>query len=152
MPERNGRGLFAQQLTDQFPNLAYTEEGWLNDTNLKERFLVHVFTDFRFQKAAQSEDAQTLLNFHASHKFLFMAYDPLGQKRLGRILSRAGITPWNELIETYQAEMGRVFSRFPNRGRYSNALQHMATNISCRVLTDRKWQTRFSNTRTMPWG
>ena len=81
MPEWNGRGLFAQQLTDQFPNLAYTEEGWLNDTNLKERFLVHVFTDFRFQKAAaQSEDAQTLLNFHASHKISFYGLRPTRPK------------------------------------------------------------------------
>jgi uncharacterized protein YbbK (DUF523 family)/uncharacterized protein YbgA (DUF1722 family) len=126
IPERDGRGLFAQQAVDKYEDLPFSEDGWLNDTSMKERFLIQIFTDFRFQKTCDQKSVVELLEFHAQHKFLFMAYDPAGQKRLGRLLSQAGTASWETLIQDYRLEMSKVLRHFPSRKRYTNALQHLA--------------------------
>ena len=126
VPDRDGRGLFAQQAVEKFADLPFTEDGWLNDSSMKERFLIQVFTDFRFQKTCNKKSVVELLEFHAKHKFLFMAFDPAGQKRLGRLLSRAGTESWDKVVKDYRLEMNKVLSNFPSRKRYTNALQHLA--------------------------
>jgi hypothetical protein len=41
--ERKGRGLFADELLRQFPNLPMEEEGRLHDPQLRENFIERVF-------------------------------------------------------------------------------------------------------------
>ena len=125
-PKRDGVGVFAQRLTEALPNLPVTEDGWLHDNSLRESFLTQVFTDFRFKKAAKSHSIHELYGFHSRHKFLFMAFSPAGQKRLGRLLGNAKSMPWEDLLRAYQTEMITILREFPTRRRYSNALQHMA--------------------------
>src|SRR4051812_3212473 len=46
-PERNGRGLFADALIAQMPNLPIEEEGRLSDARLRENFIERVFAYHR---------------------------------------------------------------------------------------------------------
>jgi uncharacterized protein YbbK (DUF523 family) len=43
MPQRSGRGLFAEALLTRFPNLPVEEEGRLSDPRLRENFIERVF-------------------------------------------------------------------------------------------------------------
>ena len=126
VPKRDASGIFAQAWTEAYPNMPVTEEGWLNDINLRESFLIQIFTDFRFKKACETRSVNMLMDFHAKHKFLLMAYSPAGQKRLGRLLGAAKQSSWEELTKAYHQEMIASLRVPPNRKRYSNALQHMA--------------------------
>tara|TARA_B100000683_G_scaffold89686_1_gene88611 strand:+ start:5637 stop:6644 length:1008 start_codon:yes stop_codon:yes gene_type:complete len=126
IPKRDASGLFAQAFTEAFPFMPVSEEGWLNDTNLRESFLIQIFTDFRFKKVCETRSVHALLEFHAKHKFLLMAFSPAGQKKMGRILGAAKEQSWDSLTKAYQQEMIAALRVPPNRKRYSNALQHMA--------------------------
>jgi len=49
MPTRNGVGLYAKKLMDNFPNLPVEEEGRLEDAHLRENFIQRVFIYSRWR-------------------------------------------------------------------------------------------------------
>ena len=50
MPQRNGRGIFAEALLRRFPNLPVEEEGRLSDPGLRENFIERVFAYQRLRR------------------------------------------------------------------------------------------------------
>ena len=77
MPERGGRGLFAQALMAVLPNLPVEEEGRLSDARLRENFIERVFA---YQRLRALFDARwtpgDLVRFHSAQKLTLMGHSP----------------------------------------------------------------------------
>lgn len=93
---RNATGLWAGPLQKYFPLIPVEEEGRLNDLNLRENFIVRVFTYHDLQKVFgnRSFKRREVISFHTRHKLLLMAHSPKHYRALGKLVADiAKLTP-----------------------------------------------------------
>jgi uncharacterized protein YbgA (DUF1722 family)/uncharacterized protein YbbK (DUF523 family) len=126
MPERNGIGLYAQVLMENFPNLPVEEEGRLGDPVLRENFIKRVFV-FRHWKdlLAEGLTAHRLMDFHAQYKFILMSHDQNLARALGRRLAEASGEPLVETAQWYFADLMAIMKIRATRKNHVNVLQHL---------------------------
>jgi uncharacterized protein YbgA (DUF1722 family)/uncharacterized protein YbbK (DUF523 family) len=132
MPVKEGRGLFAEALIRRFPGLPVEEEGRLHDPPLRENFITRVFVRERWMREEERGWTRAaLMRFQETHKFLIMARNQAGMRRLGRLL---GDSPRDEtaaaLARRYHDELVEVLRRPPTRRGHTNVLQHLAGFVS----------------------
>jgi uncharacterized protein YbgA (DUF1722 family)/uncharacterized protein YbbK (DUF523 family) len=128
---RDGRGAFADVLTERLPLLPVEEEGRLHDPGLRENFIERVFAYRRLQEFfAGRWTLGGLVALHASLKLLVMAHSPAAYKALGPLVARAKGMGRAELRARYFEGVMRALQQPATRGRHANVLQHMAGYVS----------------------
>ncbi|BDG10684.1 YbgA family protein [Anaeromyxobacter paludicola] len=128
VPLKDGAGVFARALRARLPALPVEEEGRLEDSALRERFVERVFALRRWKDAlAEGLDPGRLVAFHARHKLQLMAHSPAHVTRLGRLVARAGR---EDVVDAYGRLFAEALAVPASRGRVVNALQHMAGYVS----------------------
>ncbi len=131
---KNGVGAYAAVLMQSLPNLPCEEEGRLNDPMLRENFVNRVFAYRRWQSLrAAGIDAQSLIDFHARHKYMVMAHSQAAYKRLGRLLSHLKGVDLAQVADAYEAEFMAALKRRVGRKRHVNALQHIQGYLKERI-------------------
>jgi uncharacterized protein YbgA (DUF1722 family)/uncharacterized protein YbbK (DUF523 family) len=146
-PTKDARGLFAEALLRRFPHLPVEEEGRLNDPPLRENFITRVFVHQRFRSAGGSGGEgwtrAALMRFHERHKFLLMARNQAGMRRLGRLLGAAARSDdISELAASYRDGLTETLRRPPTRRGHTNVLQHMAGFVSAGLDRDDREELR----------
>lgn len=111
-------GLFGKEVLAAFPDLPVEDEGRLSNFLIREHFLTRIFILARF-RAAAGGSMRHLVQFHADHKYLLMAYDQDGLRRLGRITANADGLPFAETAARYRRELAATL-RLPMR--FTNAI------------------------------
>ncbi|HEY2291670.1 MAG TPA: DUF523 and DUF1722 domain-containing protein [Thermoanaerobaculia bacterium] len=131
-PSKEGRGLFAETLTARLPDLPVEEEGRLNDPPPRENFIARVFVHHRWREGEKEGWTRaSLMRFHERHKFLLMARNQNGMRRLGRLLGDSGKeTPVSDLAAAYRRGLTEVLRRPATRRGHTNVLQHLAGYVS----------------------
>lgn len=138
VPTRDGRGLFAAALVAALPDLPVEEEGRLNDPSLRESFIAQVFVHHRWREGERAGWTRAaLMRFHERHKFLLMARNQAGMRRLGRLLGEAG-KPGQagkeiaaaDLAAAYRAGLTGILRRPASRRGHANVLHHLAGFVS----------------------
>jgi uncharacterized protein YbgA (DUF1722 family)/uncharacterized protein YbbK (DUF523 family) len=131
-PSKDGRGLFAAALIARLPDLPVEEEGRLNDPLLRENFIARVFVHHRWREGEREGWTRAgLMRFHERHKFLLMARNQNGMRRLGRLLGEAGKdTPVEELAAAYRQGLTGILRRPATRRGHTNVLHHLAGFVS----------------------
>lgn len=131
-PSKDGRGLFAEALMAHLPDLPVEEEGRLNDPLLRENFIARVFVHHRWREGeTEGWTRASLMRFHERHKFLLMARNQNGMRRLGRLLGDSGKgTPVADLAAAYRQGLTEVLRRPATRRGHTNVLQHLAGYVS----------------------
>ena len=123
MPRRVGRGLFAAQLVERFPDLPVEEEGRLRDPRLREAFLERVFAHRRLKDSlSEPVSAAGVVDFHARHKLQLMAHSPGRAREMGRLV--AGYRRDGSSLRAYRAAFGTAMSVPVSRGKNINVLLH----------------------------
>jgi len=123
--QRNGRGLFAQALSERLPNLPVEEEGRLNDARLRENWIERVFAYRRLRLLFAAKPGRgRLVAFHTAHKMQLLAHSPSLYRSLGRLIAAAKDTPLRELRERYCCEFMEALSKPATPRRHQNVLQH----------------------------
>ncbi len=137
-PVKDARGLFADVLLRRWPDLPVEEEGRLHDPLLRENFVTRIFVRDRWMQG-QSEKPEgwtraALMRFHERHKFLLMARNQAGMRRLGRLLGESGRKDDpRELAQAYLAGMTEVMRRPATRRGHTNVLYHLAGFVTDRI-------------------
>jgi uncharacterized protein YbgA (DUF1722 family)/uncharacterized protein YbbK (DUF523 family) len=130
VPSRDGQGVFATALLRLLPALPVEEEGRLNDPTLRESFVARIFAYDRFRREERAGWTRAA-RFHERHKFLLMARNQAGMRRLGRLLGEAGRgVPAADLARDYLSGMTAVLRRPATRRGHTNVLQHLAGFVS----------------------
>lgn len=125
-----GAGLFAWNVSKQYPNLPIEDEGRLRNFLIREHWLTAVFAIARLRRVAHIGRMRHLIDFHARHKYLLMASSQAGLRRLGRIVAAGSDRTANETLDEYLSLFPGVVasrSRIPSR---INALQHVFGHFS----------------------
>jgi uncharacterized protein YbgA (DUF1722 family)/uncharacterized protein YbbK (DUF523 family) len=131
-PTKEARGLFAEALLRRLPHLPVEEEGRLNDPPLRENFITRVFVHERWRRTdREGWTRAALMRFHEQHKFLLLARNQAGMRRLGRLLGESGRRDdVRQLARAYREGLTEVMRRPPTRRGHTNVLQHMAGFVS----------------------
>ena len=138
-PLARGRGLFADALTQRFPQLPVEEEGRLSDPSLRENFVERVFAYHRLRTLfAGTWSVGALVEFHTAHKHILMSHAPEGYRRLGTLVATARTVPRGQLKQRYAEEFMRTMAALATRRRHTNVLQHMAGYFKDRLDTESK--------------
>lgn len=124
--ESDGVGVFARALRQRHPLLPVEEAGRLEDAVIREHFLtrLYVYQEVR-QMLAEPFSAAGLIDFHARHKYLLMAYDVPAYRRLGRQVSQLKEVDGEALQRTYFSELMAAIERPVSRGRHVNVMHHL---------------------------
>lgn len=122
---RTGRGLFAEALVREYPNLPVEEEGRLNDPALRENFVERVFAYQRL-RALFSErwTIHSLVVFHSMHKLQLLSHSRPGYVELGHLVADAVKHSRRDLSSTYQRVFMATLSKLATPGKHSDVLQH----------------------------
>jgi uncharacterized protein YbgA (DUF1722 family)/uncharacterized protein YbbK (DUF523 family) len=119
------RGLFAKAFLERFPALPCEEEGRLNDPDLRENFIVRVFTLWRYRQAVRaSPTLRTLMAFHARNKYLLMSHNEKKMREMGRQLAGLKARDARKHIPVYEANLMLAMKRLATVKKHTNILAH----------------------------
>lgn len=124
-PNKNGVGMFARALTDNWPMLPLEEEGRLNDPKLRENFIERVFTFQRLDVLIENPSRHALVEFHASHKLLLMAHNESIMRGMGRIVADTKSRHIKDIVDDYGVSLMKAMQEPSSVKKHSNVLQHM---------------------------
>lgn len=126
-PERDGVGIFAHALREQFPLLPIEEEGRLCDPVLRENFIQRVFIYHRWQQLQVAGlKPGDLVDFHADHKYILMAHDQDIARELGQMVAQVGtVTDFSVLATHYLRLLMTALEKRVTRGQHANVLMHL---------------------------
>ena len=139
VPEKAGRGIFADGLVQRFPALPVEEEGRLSDPRLRENFVERVFAYARLRRLFSGRwTLGGLVAFHTAHKLILMAHSPEAYRQLGRLVARARGTARAALERRYTGMFMAALTVIATPRRHVNVLQHMAGYFKEQLDTESK--------------
>jgi uncharacterized protein YbgA (DUF1722 family)/uncharacterized protein YbbK (DUF523 family) len=145
MPDRSGRGLFAQMLMGRFPALPVEEEGRLTDPRRRENFIERVFASRRLKDLFQGRwNVGRLVRFHTAHKTALLAHSTTAYQALGRLVAEAREVPRAELRQRYERQFMETLAIVATVRRHTNVLMHMAGHLKRCVDAASKHELRQS--------
>ncbi len=129
-------GLFAQEVLDKYSHLAIEDEGRLTNLQLREHFLTKIYTTAEFRSLPHT--MKNLVDFHASNKYLFMAYNQAKLKEAGKIVANHNKAPVDEVFAKYQEKLYQIFQKAANISTNINVLMHIFGYFSQDLNSDEK--------------
>ncbi len=135
---RKGAGAFGEQVVARFPDLPIEDEGRLQNFDIRQHFLTRLFALARFREVVRSGKMRDLVSYHASHKFLLMAYNQTAMRELGRIVANADRRPFPEVAAAYRTRLTEALATAPRRTSAVNVLLHGFGYVSDGLSTSEK--------------
>lgn len=103
---RHGPGMFAKAFTNNFPLIPTEDEGRLNDSKIRENFIVKVFSFYRLKNLFTKQfSLGALVKFHTQQKFLLLAHSRKHYDALGQLVAKPKSLKKEELKDSY----GKIF-------------------------------------------
>ena len=126
VPSRIGRGLYAETLISRFPLLPVEEEGRLNDSKIRENFIVRVFAYHRLRQVCRGRfSRKALIQFHTDHKFLLLSHSPKHYQQLGQLVAHISEYNDSEFCAKYGALFMENLKIKSTPSKNANVLQHI---------------------------
>lgn len=123
---QKGKGVFADYLITNFPNLPYEDEGRLNDAVLKENFIVKVYVYSRFRDLIKNNlEIKNFIKFHERHKLIYMSHSLEYYKKLGVLVGNIKKYKLDNFINIYLHEMMACLNLRPTTKKHANVLYHI---------------------------
>jgi uncharacterized protein YbgA (DUF1722 family)/uncharacterized protein YbbK (DUF523 family) len=139
MPARNGVGLYAKRLLENFPSLPVEEEGRLGDAHIRENFIRRVYVYSRWKAMLnQGVTISRLQAFHANHKYIFMSHDQTRARALGAMLAGSRDDDFKSLTSKYFDDMMKLLKVIATRSNHVNTLQHLQGYLKTPLDSDDK--------------
>ncbi|MDT8427799.1 MAG: DUF523 and DUF1722 domain-containing protein [Pseudomonadales bacterium] len=123
---RDGTGIYAARLIQNFPELPVEEEGRLGDAVLRENFIQRVYVMHRWrQLLADGLSVNALLTFHARHKLIIMSHCQKTYRELGPLVAGARKDNVAAVAAEYFPKLMTALKKRASRGDHVNVLQHI---------------------------
>ncbi len=136
---KDGIGIYAQRLMENFPFLPVEEEGRLTDAHLRENFIQRVYIYSRWRDLCESGlNWSKLQDFHANHKYIFMSHDQLKAKELGALLADTKDKDIEQLAMVYLEKMTILLKITASRKKHVNTLHHIQGYLKKSLDSDDK--------------
>ncbi|MGB9722038.1 MAG: YbgA family protein [bacterium] len=117
-------GFFAEGIKDNFPELAVEHEGRLKNSELREHFLIRIFSFAEFRKLKEEYNANDLVKFHTRYKYLLMTYNQKNLREMGKVVADGKVNI-KEKLEIYEKLFYNTFVKKPSRTKHFNTILHI---------------------------
>jgi uncharacterized protein YbgA (DUF1722 family)/uncharacterized protein YbbK (DUF523 family) len=134
---KEGTGIFAAQLQQNYPALPLEEDGRLNDPMLRENFVMRVFVYAAWQGLPQPVTKAHLLNFHTSLKLLLLAHNQQVYRDLGRRVAQQQEMN-QEFLTNYIEQVMQALAEPATRANHTNVLQHIQGYFKAALNEDQR--------------
>lgn len=125
-PSKDGVGIYANRILQQFRHLPTEEEGRLGDPVLRENFIKRVFIYDRWMRLTSASFAkQDIIDFHTRHKLIFMSHNQNLTREIGQFLADIGDYSAEEVATEYLQRMTKILKKPANRKNHTNVLKHI---------------------------
>ncbi len=104
-----GAGIFGQTVLQTLPMMIVEDEGRLTNYKIREHFLTAIFTLSRFRSIKKTLRTADLVEFHANHKFLYLAYNQKQMRVLGKITANHEKRTLEDVFNLYHENLRMVF-------------------------------------------
>ena len=139
IPNKRGRGLFAQTLMTKLPLLPVEEEGRLYNPWLRENFIERVFGYRRWQAlVSDGRSIKRLVDFHSQEKLLLFAHSEAHMRRLGRIVAQAKRMSFGAAMEEYGRLFMEALGHRATARKNTNVLRHMLGYFSKQLSSEER--------------
>jgi uncharacterized protein YbgA (DUF1722 family) len=102
----------------------------MDDPAQAESVLVQLYTHRRLREQLLLVPTRArLISFHASHKYLYLAHDPVAYRNLGRMVAATAAQPVEEAARAYGVEAMAALAVPPTRGKHANVLEHILGHL-----------------------
>lgn len=118
-------GLFGKAIGEDFPDFPVEDEGRLSNFNIREHFLIRIWTRASFKEVLKENKIKALIDFHSDNKYLFMALSPGYLKILGKLVANDKKIPIKDLLREYKLSLDKLLSVPPSTSRNVNMLLHI---------------------------
>ena len=105
-PIKKSHGIFTESIINKFPYHPIEEEKRLNNDFIREHFYTSIFTIADFRKV---NDFNNLYKYHAKHKYLFMAYNQIIMREMGKIAANENNYEIELVIKKYYEKLLLLF-------------------------------------------
>jgi uncharacterized protein YbgA (DUF1722 family)/uncharacterized protein YbbK (DUF523 family) len=124
--DKEGVGLYTQELMSQMPWLPIEEDGRLNDPVLKENFITRVYALHDLQNSIGSQPtAGKIVAFHSRYKLTLMAHHPESYRELGRMVADMKNVAIDDFYLEYRIRFMQALSIRASRKNTTNVLMHL---------------------------
>lgn len=135
-----GPGLFGRSVLEKYPYHPVETETRLTNFRIREHFLLRLFTLARFREVKNSEVVKKLINFHARHKLLLLAYHQENMRKMGRLIAKQKENGLEKTIEEYERLLLGSFMRMASHNSHINVIEHAAGYFSDKISkTEREY-------------
>ncbi|HAJ74858.1 MAG TPA: hypothetical protein DCM64_00220 [Gammaproteobacteria bacterium] len=129
-PLRDGVGIFARRLIENFPYLPVEEEGRLGNSGVRENFIHRVFALSRWHEfVANRFCVNGLIDFHARHSLVIMSHDRLQKQRLEQLVAATDESNLAENAERYLHRFMKILSVVATRENHLAVLRHVKATL-----------------------
>jgi uncharacterized protein YbgA (DUF1722 family)/uncharacterized protein YbbK (DUF523 family) len=138
-PRRDGVGIYAAVLMQNFPDLPVEEEGRLGDSVLRENFVQRVYVMHRWKSLLREGlTVSCLVSFHARHKLIIMSHCQKSYRALGRLVAAVNRDNLAEQSAKYISDLMAALRIKASRGKHANVLQHIQGYLKKHLDADDK--------------
>lgn len=117
--------IFWSIIKTRFKNIPLEDEWRLKSFKIREEFLTKIFCLAEFREISKLQKISVLSEFQAKNKYLFMAYSPAKQVKLGQILASYNKTNFLEIKREYYNLLLDLFNTKSSVWKTINALTHI---------------------------
>jgi uncharacterized protein YbgA (DUF1722 family)/uncharacterized protein YbbK (DUF523 family) len=136
MPNRSGRGLFAEVFIKANPLIPVEEEGRLNDTKIRENFITRVFGFNRLRNLLNNNFSRgSLVRFHTIHKYLLLSHSTKHYQMLGKVVADSGKHPLTQVGQSYSALFMEGLQIKTTTKKNVNVLQHILGYLKKQLIS-----------------
>ncbi|HEM55505.1 MAG TPA: DUF1722 domain-containing protein [Thermodesulfobium narugense] len=122
-----GRGMFGAEVIKKFPNFPIEDEGRLKNVNIKQNYLIRIFSIANLRESMlKINNIKGLMEFHRENKYLLMAFNQQKLKAMGSLIAKyQKDSDFEETKKTYFDLFVSSLASRTSKGKYLNVLQHI---------------------------
>lgn len=139
MPHKVGVGLFAKAFMNHFPSIPVEDDGRLNNPQIRENFIVQIFTMKHWRDMlAGKRQMGKLVDFHTRNKLLLLAHSQKHYRMMGKLVAQGKNLPMEDLYRQYQDLLLDALKLKTTIKKNVNVLQHLMGYFKKHLSADEK--------------
>jgi len=136
----NGKtsGIFGSMVLEHFSHLPVEDEGRLENSRIREHFLLRVYTISSFRQVQKSNDLNALIGFHTENELLLKTYNQHRMRVMGRIVANKNEKPIEDIINEYENQLFNALRKAPGCNAYVSMLFSSMGHFKKKLSSDEK--------------
>jgi uncharacterized protein YbgA (DUF1722 family)/uncharacterized protein YbbK (DUF523 family) len=139
MPHKVGIGIFAREFMHHFPLIPVEDDGRFNNPQIRENFIVQIFTMKRWRDILTGKQSMgKLVDFHTRNKLLLLSHSQKHYRLMGKLVAEGKKLSLKALYGQYEQLLMDTLKLKTTVKKNVNVLQHLMGYFKKQLSADEK--------------